>query len=105
MRTVNFKRYTVDYLQEPITWPLLSLNTANLRPWKGKEEIPGMWSWGLCVCMSVCVCVGGGGGRGVLYMTPLEQKFRGGYGGLIGRTIRGGGGYGYFLESHNIKWF
>ena len=38
-------------------------------------------------------------------MTPLEQKFPGGYGGLIGRTIRGGGGYGYFLESHNIKWF
>ena len=55
MRTVNFKRYTVDYLQEPITWPLLSLNTVNLRPWKGKEEIPGMWSWGLCVCECVCV--------------------------------------------------
>ena len=53
--------------------------------------------------VGVCVCVGWGGG--VLYMTPLEQKFRGGYGGLIGRTIRGGGGYGYFLESHNIKWF
>ena len=30
--------------------------------------------------------VGGG-----LYLTPLEQKFRGGGGGLIGRTIRGGG--------------
>ena len=30
----------------------------------------------------------GGGG---LYMTPLERKFRGGGGGLIGRTIRGRG--------------
>ena len=35
-------------------------------------------------------------------MTSLEWKFWGvGGGGLIGRTIRGGGGwYGYFLESH-----
>ena len=29
-------------------------------------------------------------GVGGLYMTPQERKFRGG-GGLIGRTIRGGG--------------
>ena len=33
-------------------------------------------------------------------MTPLERKFPGGGGGLIGRTIRGG--YGYFLELHNM---
>ena len=34
-------------------------------------------------------------------MTPLERKLQGGGGGLIGRTIRlGGGGDGYFLESH-----
>ena len=36
-------------------------------------------------------------------MTPLERKFREGGGGLIGRTIRGGG-YGYFLEPHNYHF-
>ena len=39
-----------------------------------------------------------------LYMTPLEQKFweGGGGGGLIGRTIRGGGGLDIFWN-HTIN--
>ena len=35
--------------------------------------------------------IGNSWGVGGLYMTPLEQKFRGGGRGLIGRTIRGRG--------------
>ena len=41
----------------------------------------------------------GGGG---LYMTPLEQKFRGGGGGGSNRNNHPWEGYGYFLESHIV---
>ena len=40
------------------------------------------------------------GGWGVKHDPPETEISRGWGGGLIGRTIRGGGGYGYFLESH-----
>ena len=42
----------------------------------------------------------GGGGS---YMTPLEQKFRGG--GWSNRKNNSVEGYGYFLESHIVREF
>ena len=41
-------------------------------------------------------------------MTPLEWKFRGGWGGgIIGRTIRGGGGVWIFsgITQYKSSWF
>ena len=37
-------------------------------------------------------------------MTPLEQKFRGGGGGLIGRTIRGGGMDIFWNHTIDLKY-
>ena len=44
--------------------------------------------------------IGHSWGVGGLYMTPLEQKFRG-CGGGSNRKNHPWEGYGYFLESHN----
>ena len=45
--------------------------------------------------------IGNSWGVGGLSMTPLERKFRGGGGSNRKNHPWGGGGYGYFLESHS----
>ena len=57
----------------------------------------------VCVYACVCVCVWGGG-RGIHHPSGTEIPRRG-MGVLSEEPSVGGGGYGYFLESHDIKWF
>ena len=46
--------------------------------------------------------IGNSWGVGGLYMTPLERKFREAGGSNRKNHPWGGGGYGYFLEPHNV---
>ena len=51
----------------------------------------------------VCVCVWGGGG-GVIH-DPSGTEIPSGVWGSNRKNHPLGGGYEYFLESHNTKWF